>query len=250
MRFAHDRRWQAAGLLGAAALAALVAVFFVSRGSGSGGGDSPAAAASPVSGGAGALLGPEDLPGEGWTIVAERALSSFAEAPEAFVPASPELPECHPLRQFEATLLATDAAFESGVMRALARGSEPGALARVTQFTARLDSPESAAAVVAAAEEALAGTALADCIAAAARRNNLEVNSSLLAPLAVPAGGASQLLRFEPVRAGLAPATQGLLWWCSGRDLFAFAVATTGNALGEDDLRRAAELAIERAATP
>jgi hypothetical protein len=249
MRMARDRRWLFPAALGVALAAALLLVLLATRGSGSD--RVPPGAATPEAlAPANRLLAPEDLPGEGWAVSSERVLSSFAEAPQAFVPAAPELPECHPLRQFEANLLALDSTFREGTTRSFVKGHEPGAQARVTQLHVTLDSAEGAAAMVSAAAEALSGTSLNDCIRAILLRNNLEVTVDALAPLDAAGDGASQLARFEVGTEDAAPAMQGLLWWSEGADLFALSFASTGDAVSEADVRAAAQAAVRKASTP
>ena len=187
-------------------------------------------------------LAAEDL-GTGWSLVSESTLTSFATAPEPFLPAAPELPECHAIRTFEAELLARDSSFKSGSARVFTRSD--GA-ARATVLRVEAASPDAAAAIVGVARTALSGNEVGVCVAEISRRNNLPVTIEALAPPETPPDGVSQVLRVEPSNADYAAATQAAAWWADGAHVFAVSLVFTGDALSEAELRSTLATMIER----
>jgi len=187
-------------------------------------------------------LAAEDL-GTGWSLVSESTLTSFATAPEPFLPAAPELPECHAIRTFEAELLARDSSFKSGSARVFTRSD--GA-ARATVLRVEAASPGAAAAIVGVARTALSGNEVGACVAEISRRNNLPVTTEALAPLETPPDGVSQVLRVKPSNADYAAATQAAAWWADGAHVFAVSLVFTGDALPEAELRSTLATMIER----
>ncbi len=187
-------------------------------------------------------LAAEDL-GTGWSLVSESTLTSFATAPEPFLPAAPELPECHAIRTFEAELLARDSSFKSGSARVFTRSD--GA-ARATVLRVEAASPDAAAAIVGVARTALSGNEVGACVAEISRRNNLPVTIEALAPPETPPDGVSQVLRVEPSNADYAAATQAAAWWADGAHVFAVSLVFTGDALPEAELRSTLATMIER----
>lgn len=237
MSVTRRRQLLAVGAL-VAVVAAAGALFMLAR-SGKDDSTTPQATASP------ALprdLAAEDL-GTGWSLVSESTLTSFATAPEPFLPAAPELPECHAIRTFEAELLARDSSFKSGSARVFTRSD--GA-ARATVLRVEAASPDAAAAIVGVARTALSGNEVGVCVAEISRRNNLPVTIEALAPPETPPDGVSQVLRVEPSNADYAAATQAAAWWADGAHVFAVSLVFTGDALPEAELRSTLATMIER----
>lgn len=245
-------RWRDRRLIFAAAAAALatgaVILLLASRGSGS----SPpnSAASSPNAAAAAGLLSTETLPGNGWRLVSEASLTSINSAREAFVPAAPPLPECLPLREFEAGLLREDASFESGLSRSFASGEHPGEQARVTHMQATFANPEAVAEAMAAASKAFEGGVVGACLVAVSLARGIDVRAEELEPLVQPEAGPSELIRIVPADAGYATVTHGLLWWSSGNDVFALSIVVSGDALEEATMRAVAAAALEGTVEP
>lgn len=232
-------------LLAVGALVAVVvaagALFMLAR-SGKDDSTTPQATASPAQP---RDLAAEDL-GRGWSLVSESTLTSFATAPEPFLPAAPELPECHVLRTFEAELLARDSSFKSGSARVFTRSEGAPGVAQATVLRVEAASPDAAAAIVGVARTALSGNEVGACIAEISRRNNLPVTVEALAPLETPPDGVSQALRVKPSNADYAAATQAAAWWADGAHVFAVSIVFTGDALSEAELRSTLATMIER----
>jgi len=237
MSVTRRRQLLAVGALVAVVVAAS-ALFMLAR-SGKDDSTTPQATTSPAQP---RDLAAEDL-GTGWSLVSESTLTSFATAPEPFLPAAPELPECHAIRTFEAELLARDSSFKSGSARVFTRSD--GA-ARATVLRVEAASPGAAAAIVGVARTALSGNEVGACVAEISRRNNLPVTIEALAPPETPPDGVSQVLRVEPSNADYAAATQAAAWWADGAHVFAVSLVFTGDALPEAELRSTLATMIER----
>ncbi len=246
-------RWRDRRLIfpavGAALATGAVVLFLATRDSGSNATNSaePPAAVEAADGG---LLSTESLPGTGWRLASEAPLTSIDSARQAFVPAAPPLPECQPLREFEAVLLREDASFESGLSRTFASGDHPGAQVRVTHMRATFANAEAATEAVAAASRAFEGSAVGACLVAVSTARGIEVRAEEPEPLAEQDAGPSELIRIVPADAGYAAVSHGLLWWSRGNDVFALSIVVSRDSLDEAGMRAVAAAALEGTVEP
>jgi hypothetical protein len=233
MRFPRER-WQvllivavAAGIVGIAAVIVL-----------QGGGESPSPADStteprPTGEPTTSAI---SLPGEGWSATT-MALVSLEESPSPVFGAVPDLPQCAALQSLESALFGFEPSFAGGETRQFERQLAGGGLMRVTRATVRFSRPEPVPEILQIAARVLDGPGFPDCLLAAAARDGIVATATDEAPLPVPHGGASRVIRYTAdARSGGGTVTQAVAWWGSDDFLDALFISAAGEAPTDAEL--------------
>lgn len=237
----RGRAWLVGGVALGALIAALGAAYLILR---DGGGDPPtgtvASDATPAEPGS---LSASALPGNGWT-TSETELVSLFDSPGPVFSATPDLPECAPLRVFEGVLFENEPAFSGGESQLFERPLADGGTLRVSLLTVTFSGPSTVEAILASARSALEGPGFAPCMIAAAARDDIEATATEGAALPVPAGGVSRVLRYSAVASsGGGTVTQAVGWWGDGERLMALTVSAAGEGPDDAELARIAQAA-------